>query len=383
MGPTLRAGQDTGGGRRSGGHAFSVLLTSGNYVHCGQHRAARTIKDPITQNKENMNWYYAQGDQRQGPISEQELDTLIAAGTVTDNTLVWREGMADWLPLRQARPAGSGAAVPPSGDTPPAGWIRCTATGRYFPPEEIVYIEGKPYSAGAKASVLQDVMQDGILPSGQGSRTGPAWEQRETLGFFPAIWETFKGVLTQPTQTFDNMQREGGVGAPLLYNVILGSVGSIAGVLYQFVFNTGLKAMLPPEVQQAATHQTAFTIGIILGVAIFMPLALILGAFIGSGILHLSLMVCSGAKQPFETTFRTYCYCRGSAGLLQLIPGCGALVGGIWSLVCLCIGISRTHEINTGRAVVAVLLPTVVCCAGIAVVAVSILGAVAAQGAHH
>jgi hypothetical protein len=86
-----------------------------------------------------MSWYYAQGDQRKGPVTEAEFDTLIAAGTITAETLVWKEGMANWAPLKEVRPAGAGA------ETAPPGWIRCTATGRFFPPEDIVYIEGKTY----------------------------------------------------------------------------------------------------------------------------------------------------------------------------------------------------------------------------------------------
>ena len=40
----------------------------------------------------------------------------------------------------------------------------------------------------------------------------------------------------------------------------------------------------------------------------------------------------------------------------------------VWGLVADCIGISRTHETDIGRAVGAVLLPVVVCCGGIVVI---------------
>ena len=51
-----------------------------------------------------MTWYYALANERQGPIDDATLDGLIAAGTVTPDTLVWRAGMTDWQPLAQARP---------------------------------------------------------------------------------------------------------------------------------------------------------------------------------------------------------------------------------------------------------------------------------------
>jgi len=323
-----------------------------------------------------MTWYYAQGDQRQGPVSDSELDALLAAGTINENTLVWKEGMANWMPLKEARPSAPGADVP-------AGWIKCTATGRYFPPEEIVYLDGKPYSAAAKGAVLQGVLQTGTLPSADQNRTGPPWENREQLGFFPAIWETIRGVLTDPANTFANMRREGGLGGPMIYYIILGWAGGVAAMLYQFFFQSGIATLAKNESNPAL--QMMGTGMFVVIYAVLMPVLLVIGSFVGAGILHLSLMVCQGAKQPFETTFRTYCYARGSAAVLLLIPFCGGLASWIWALVSLCIGVARTHEITTGRAVLAVLLPTIVCCTAIGFVFVMMFGAIAAaaQGGHH
>jgi hypothetical protein len=66
-----------------------------------------------------MTWYYALGNERQGPIDDAALDRLVATGVVKDDTLVWKAGMADWQPLGQARPRTTPAptpAIPP----PPA-----------------------------------------------------------------------------------------------------------------------------------------------------------------------------------------------------------------------------------------------------------------------
>jgi hypothetical protein len=37
---------------------------------------------------------------------------------------------------------------------------------------------------------------------------------------------------------------------------------------------------------------------------------------------------------------------------------------GVWAIVCYCIGLARAHETDTGRAVLAVFLPLIVCCGG-------------------
>tara|TARA_R110002049_G_scaffold239299_1_gene412394 strand:+ start:514 stop:1212 length:699 start_codon:yes stop_codon:yes gene_type:complete len=51
-----------------------------------------------------MNWHYALNGQQLGPISEGELSQLYTAGTVRNDTLVWREGLPDWQPLSIALP---------------------------------------------------------------------------------------------------------------------------------------------------------------------------------------------------------------------------------------------------------------------------------------
>ena len=321
-----------------------------------------------------MNWYYAQGDQRQGPISDADLDALLAAGTINENTLVWRDGMTNWAPLKEARPAAAADV--------PAGWIRCTATGRYFPPEEIVYLDGKPYSAAAKPGVLQEVLQTGALPSSDVERNGPPWENRKQIGFFPAVWQTARGALTEPGATFAKMRREGGLGAPLGYFILTGWSGGFVTLLFQALLQFGTRAAVPQGQQQPFP----FVWGPIVFVIwwLLLPVLLVLGSFIMSGIFHLSLMLCQGARQPFETTYRTYCYAMGSGYALQLIPVCGMYASGIWGLVSLCIGIAKTHEIGSGRAVLAILLPVGVCCVAMIFVFVIAFGSImAAQGTHH
>jgi hypothetical protein len=199
-----------------------------------------------------MNWYYAQGDERKGPVTEAEFDALVATGTITENSLVWKEGMANWAPLKQVRPAGA------DGEAAPPGWIRCSATGRYFPPEQIVYIDGKPYSAAAKSSVMQGLLQTGSISGVDLGRDGPPWENRSQLGFFVALWQTIKGVLIEPTITFERMKREGGLGSPMLFSVILGTLGALVALFYQLVFNVNgiIQNFLPAAIRQPTAPES-------------------------------------------------------------------------------------------------------------------------------
>lgn len=51
-----------------------------------------------------MNWFYAQNGQQQGPVSEFELSRLLSSGTISSETLIWKEGMPEWVPISSAAP---------------------------------------------------------------------------------------------------------------------------------------------------------------------------------------------------------------------------------------------------------------------------------------
>ncbi len=61
-------------------------------------------------------WYYTVNNQPVGPIDEEKLKQLLANRTINANTLVWKEGMAEWKPLAQTELSKllSGVPVPPA-----------------------------------------------------------------------------------------------------------------------------------------------------------------------------------------------------------------------------------------------------------------------------
>ena len=343
--------------------------------------AAETTNRP---RQGNMNWYYEAAGQQQGPISDRELDRLLAEGKINPDTLVWREGLPAWAPLRSTRAASESAApVPISAEPPsaaaappaapravPAGYIRCTATGKYCPPSEIIYIEGRPYSAEAKPQVLQSLHSGQALPANAVHRNGPPWENRAGLSFLEATWQTIRGCLTEPGATFSRMRREGGIGAPFLFYLFGGGLSMILLLAIFMIFMMPLLAGLISSANSrtggnaaptfALTGGVGVMIAVVYGVLLLSSVAV--APFINAGVLHLSLKLVGGARQSFETTFRTWCYAHGSAMFVMLIPVCGWMAAGIWGLVATCIGLAKMHDISTGKATLAVLLPVIVCC---------------------
>ena len=57
-------------------------------------------------------WYYEQNGNRIGPVDEATMRSLIANRTISIDTLVWTNGMANWTPLQQTQLA-AGLPVPP------------------------------------------------------------------------------------------------------------------------------------------------------------------------------------------------------------------------------------------------------------------------------
>ncbi len=68
-----------------------------------------------------MQWYYSKNGSQLGPISAEELQSKVLSGEIAKTDLVWKDGLADWLPAGQVpelRPAVSSAPVAVSSPTP-------------------------------------------------------------------------------------------------------------------------------------------------------------------------------------------------------------------------------------------------------------------------
>lgn len=49
------------------------------------------------------NWYYVKGREKQGPVSREEIEGLIATGAIGEDTLLYTSGMSGWKPMRELR----------------------------------------------------------------------------------------------------------------------------------------------------------------------------------------------------------------------------------------------------------------------------------------
>jgi len=54
---------------------------------------------PVSDKK--ITWFYAEKEGHQGPVTQEQVAELLAAGTLNEQTSVWSENMAGWEPLGQ------------------------------------------------------------------------------------------------------------------------------------------------------------------------------------------------------------------------------------------------------------------------------------------
>lgn len=79
-----------------------------DWLALAQVEALKTAFDEL-KNQQNQaqekpdEWFYAEGDHRQGPVRADEIRALIKNGTLNSDSLVWQQGQPEWIALRYCR----------------------------------------------------------------------------------------------------------------------------------------------------------------------------------------------------------------------------------------------------------------------------------------
>jgi hypothetical protein len=257
--------------------------------------------------------HIARHGQPLGSFSEEEIREGISSKRFLRDDLVWRIGMSDWTPLHEVADAW-GFDIAQLGEV---------ITKRVIPP---------------------DCME-------------PAWERRHQLGSIKAIYLTIKMVLLAPNHAFSRLQMTGGFMNPLFYYLIMASLSFAIRILFETPLVLKNPSLL--GTQFASLSQNNIIVGAI--VLIFLsPLFFIIGIFFSSAITHLSLKLVKGAHEPYEATFRTFCYALGSVAIFQLFPLLGGIIAAFWGVSSYFIGLKKVHVISSWRTFFAILISTVI-----------------------
>lgn len=257
-----------------------------------------------------------------GEFSLEQIQAGLTTGQFRPTDLGWQSGMTDWQPLSEL--------------------------------------------ASASASTAAPVVAAPAVPA-----TGLPWENYQQIGLVKAWFDTVSLLITKPGQAFSMMRPEGGMMNPLAFALIGGCIGSILSLVFQ-----ALLSSIPGFGGDSNDLFRAIGVGpavFFIVAAVVSPVLLTIVLFLGSGVLHLCLMMVGAANRSFETTFRVACFSCGAANLFSIIPMCGGYVAAIYQIVLNILGLSHAHPTTTGKAVLAVFLPTIICCAAL-ILFVGILG---------
>lgn len=215
-----------------------------------------------------------------------------------------------------------------------------------------------PYPGPPAPPAYNPYAYGGAPPPSGGAGGGGAfpWEERDRLGFVPALVETIKLVVTQPADAFSRLQPNGDLTSPLLFGLIMSWPAAIVAMMWQMLLG-GMMGGLSGDMAGFGALQ----MGLML---VFYPVLYLIFIFVGAGIYHLCLMVLKGLEGSpfgFEGTLKAVCY--GSIGsLAQVVPFLGGLVALVVNVILMVFGFRSVHRTSTQTAVLAVLLPIIICC---------------------
>lgn len=155
-------------------------------------------------------WYHAREGRQQGPFGLEQMRALVRGGQLAPEDLVWRQGLPDWLPLREVPELGALAGAPTA-----------TSANPYCPPASL--------TAGAAGAEV------GTLDLGRAFATG--WAAFRLGIGFGLLSMLALGVLTLAAGILDmafEVQVLGFVlgilaGTPLQTGALLGGIRACRG----------------------------------------------------------------------------------------------------------------------------------------------------------
>jgi hypothetical protein len=180
------------------------------------------------------------------------------------------------------------------------------------------------------------------------------------------IIEKAKGFLMNPAESF-RKSRSDSVGTAYRYFVVLlvvytvlSAIVAVAVGMYAFndmIAQLAQTGMLGTALAGALSNLGPFVAAMMIFMVYLFFLIALFGIFIKGLALHVFVLMFGGEKGP-EQTLKTAMYAMTPFLLLGWIPYI-SIIGAIWYLVLLIIGIRETHEIDLGKALLIVIVPIV------------------------
>jgi hypothetical protein len=292
-----------------------------------------------------MKWYYESNGQPQGPILDSELRQLRDESKISEDCLVWTEGMEDWAPLH---------SVWPTPLIPTFGTATTTKLPALNPPSQQPSQTNQTPSPGQSATPASQFLLDASDAGHQSSgsppppppadsqeeevwsqvarqthenaapvEAEPAWERPLIRNYASSFLLSTCDILFSTGFVFHRMPPSGGWIRPLAFMAISNLLGTVAMLEClsllspsQSLIANAIKTTLP--VPQSASGMLLSLLSSTFGLPLFI--------ICKSAFAHGLLKIVTGTSQHFQTTFRTLCYAYSANAFLWFLALSAILV---------------------------------------------------------
>jgi uncharacterized RDD family membrane protein YckC len=112
-----------------------------------------------------MNWYYADKGSQFGPVSEEEFQSLVKKGTITQDTLVWNSSMKDWQKYGDVTKGKTSESIGSSTATNFSEEMTCVECGNAFSKDDMIQYQDSWVCATCKPIFVQK-LKEGLSVTG-------------------------------------------------------------------------------------------------------------------------------------------------------------------------------------------------------------------------
>jgi hypothetical protein len=183
------------------------------------------------------------------------------------------------------------------------------------------------------------------------------WENPEWSSPW-AFLTTLRRVLFTPRTFFADLPLRGGLGEPLGFALLVGTIGILGSLLWQLILEGDFSESMTAVALSKYVGNFMQDPKVIVGIFMLTPFLVALGQFFLSICLLGAVRLTGSGKYTFESVFRVAAYAQSPA-VLCLIPWGGAFLAAVWNIVLLVIGISKKFGSSALKALFTLFLAAV------------------------
>ena len=185
-----------------------------------------------------MDWFYSEKDERKGPVTEAQAKALIAARTITPETLVWNQTMADWKSAKETTLVSGTISTADNPDE-----HLCIITGKTFPTSQMIKTDHGWVSVDGKEIYYQSLREGAPIPLADGLSNALADGKNIVI---PAVGGRLPNrciKTNQPVTETDVKRKALYWCKPLIYLAIL--INVLVVIILYFVFRKKVMVDIP------------------------------------------------------------------------------------------------------------------------------------------